>query len=202
VSGTILDRWKHSAVRRIAFLHGHNGRPDAYDLGEFATELGSTDIRRLTGPVIASAGFSWWADALGQTPDAAAVAVLERTVGDQLGLAFDDTPTVFVGFSQGGAAALALALLGTRTTVAAVVCVAGFLPVDVPTGVGAVADPEASPRIVFVHPADDEVVDVFLAERAARLLAKAGYDTELLEIDGGHAWTTEAAHTVVSALLA
>ena len=193
LSEGLLEKWRSSSTRSVVFLHGFEGHPDSYDLAPLATALSSTVIHRVVGPVEAGAGFSWWTDETGHdtTPEAmdAALDALIAQLPDST------DPVVLVGFSQGAAVALGLALLRPSAVppVAAVVAVAGFLafPPDRITG---------RPPVLFVHPTDDAVVDVFLAQRAARVLTRHGIHSKLAEIAGDHSWSSDVIRPIAEFL--
>lgn len=192
-STDMLHDWRASTTRPIVFLHGFGGHPSAYDLGPLATALRSTEIHRVIGPVEAGAGFSWWTDETGHDPTPEALdAALDALIAQ---LPDSTDPVVLVGFSQGAAVALGLALLRPSAVppVAAVVAVAGFLafPPTMITG---------RPAVLFVHPTDDAVVDVFLAERAARVLTRHGIQCVLTEIAGDHSWSSEVIRPIAEFL--
>lgn len=174
-----------AAIPPVVFLGGHGSTAAARAAVESSLRhaLPGVAVRSLGGPVALGDGASaWWSDELEADAWPALVALLDSAVG-ALGLA--DTPIVVAGFSQGGAAALAWASApGRRQPLAAVVCVAGFLPGAV--GAGA---PVLAPPVLVVIPEVDEVVDPFLGGVAARALAKAGFAVTPLEVEGGHEWT-------------
>ena len=190
----LLGAWRSSPQRTLVFLHGFGGHPDSYDLESLRRGVGSTSVVRARGPVTTESGFGWW-DGEDQDPSPDTLANAIAAVRDQLPQTTD--PLVLVGFSQGGAAALEAGLLaahGFVAPVAAVVAVAGFLvsPPD---------DIRNPPPVLFVHPTDDSVVDVFLAERATRLLTRHGVDASFVEVPGDHAWSNAIVDSVVKFLL-
>lgn len=200
IEQSALKRWQESTTRPVAFLHGYDGSPDNYDLRTLTAALTTSSVVRLIGPFRTQDDrFSWWnSDAgtdgghgdhadHGNGPTADETSMIIQTIASQLPTPSpDETPVVLIGFSQGAAAALTYALLSTQMNLrlAAVVCVAGFLPFDIENTV-----PPAGVPVLFVHPADDETVDPFLGERASRLLSKAGHQTSFQEVEGGHEWS-------------
>jgi predicted esterase len=191
---TALERWRSSANRPIVFLHGFDGHPDSYDLEQLTDELGCRSVVRAIGPVSMADGFTWWVaeDGADPTPEARSTAL--DALFEQLPQTHE--PIVLIGFSQGAAAAVGAALRPTnaKSPIAAVVAVAGFLAFPVDEAV--VAAP-----MFFVHPSDDSVVDIFLAEQATRLLKRAGFDATLQEVDGDHEWSSLVVAPVVNFLL-
>ncbi len=190
-----LAAWRSSSTRTIVFLHGFGGHPDSYDLAPLNHRVGSTAIIRAVGPLVTETGFMWWDGDNVQDPSPEALATALDALANQL--ARTTEPVVLVGFSQGAAAALEMALHPPSTPcppIAAVVAVAGFL-----------ATPPAvtldAPPVLFVHPTDDGVVDIFLAERATRLLGQRGVDATLEEIEGDHEWSNAVVAPVANFLL-
>jgi predicted esterase len=133
------------------------------------------------------AGPTWWDhDADGTpVPDTVleALGVVERVVGTGTDGAH---PTVLVGFSQGGALALAAVLRRGAVAAHGAACVSGFLldPHAVDYDVRAASD--RGTRVLLAHGDDDRVVDPQLARSAARLLGRHGVPVELTEQAGGH----------------
>ena len=181
------------AIPPILFLGGHGSTHAARAAVEQSLRTAlpnGVEVFSVGGPVGLAAGASaWWSDEPEADGWPALVALLDSTA-DSLGLAARSI--VVVGFSQGGAAALAWASTpGRRQTLAAVVCVAGFLPGStVPVASG------GSPPVVVVIPEDDELVDPFLGGVAVRALSKAGFLVTRLDVAGGHEWTPTIASAV------
>ncbi len=94
--------------------------------------------------------------------------------------------TIVIGYSQGGATALALALRADAPfQVAAVAAIAGYLP-DTD---GLTWNFEASAkttRVLLVHGTDDDQVPVLQSRSASKVLRRHGIDCEFVEIETGH----------------
>ena len=182
-----------AAIPPILFLGGHGSTHAARAAVEQSLRTAlpnGVEVFSVGGPVgLAADASAWWSDEPEADGWPALVALLDSTA-DSLGLAA--RPIVVVGFSQGGAAALAWASTpGRRQTMAAVVCVAGFLPGStVPVASG------GAPAVVVVMPEDDELVDPFLGAVAVRALSKAGFPVTRLDVAGGHEWTPTIASAV------
>ncbi len=138
-------------------------------------------------PVDAGEGlWSWWADGPGQAKSVSAF--LEYTGGflDSLENYFRETrPGVEAriclwGFSQGGAAALVLSLLG-RHTIHKTATVCGFLP-EIP----APADRESRAEILGIFGENDDVVPSFLAEHALDQMKSFGHTAAVQSTAQGH----------------
>ncbi|GEM_PF-61476 len=114
---------------------------------------------------------------------------LERSVGQVaervLRLQADGRPVAVVGFSQGGALAMCVGLLGCRPD--AVVSICGFLPdVDDDSFVERLdRGPDAPPLLVLAG-SDDEVTPAFLSEDAAAILGGGGRRVTVSVEPGGH----------------
>ena len=196
---------RDSEARPVAFLHGFSGRPDDYPLHDLQTALGSTtDALRLCGAELhPDGGRAWWNGSDGEEPHPAEVEAIIDTIDAQLASARTDaTPMLLAGFSQGAAAALLYALLRRpdHCEIAAVVAVAGFLPIG-PSHPGITDPTTRDTRILLLHPTDDEVVDIFLGQRASRLLTTAGFDVTFDEIAGGHEWSNSVVGPVTEFIL-
>lgn len=164
---------------RLVLLHGHDSSPDrlatladglraAFPAAEVAVPAGTCPVGEET--------WAWWDDDGPLTSAAAALESLRDDVAIH--------GAVVIGFSQGGALALAAALT-PGTGVAGAVCAGGFLPEGVEVaGVG--------PALLLLHGDDDEVVDVFYAETLERTARRAGLDVELQTYPGGHDWSADA----------
>jgi len=89
-----------------------------------------------------------------------------------------------VGFSQGAALAYAYALLYPQR-IRAVAGLAGFLPDGVVSFLGS-QKPLTGKKVFITHGAQDEIVPVVQARRAAEILQQAGADVSYCEDDVGH----------------
>jgi predicted esterase len=99
----------------------------------------------------------------------------------------DDGEVVVLGYSQGAAVALALALGATTSwRPRAVVGLASWLPNEPGLEWDVAAAARAGVRVLLVHGRDDEVVPVEQGRSVERLLTRHDADVTWLEIDGGH----------------
>jgi pimeloyl-ACP methyl ester carboxylesterase len=157
---------------QFVLLHGHDSRPGALlpiaDALRAAPALAECDVRLLTGlhRLRPDQGWAWWTDD-DHIPAATA------WLSDQLQ---DDT--IVIGFSQGGALAVALGATGHQL-VCGVVSIGGFAPegVDVST---------MSVPLLLIHGENDEVVDAMYAEHLAKRVRMAGGSVDVLMHNGAH----------------
>lgn len=99
--------------------------------------------------------------------------------------------TLIIGYSQGGATALALALRADAPhRFDEVIAIAGYLPQLGRSDDGgldwAFADAAGSTSVLLVHGTHDEAVPVMQSRSAARVLARNGIEVDLVEADAGH----------------
>ena len=184
------------AAYRVVLLHGHGDSPASMaPIAEALRQRTGAIVVTPAGPhrVAASGGTdarAWWPDDA-EGPDG-------ETIAGVLAAAPDDPtatngPLAFVGFSQGGAMALAVAAAHQRggrdarraTTdgsagAMAVAVVSGFLPGDAVVPEGA--------AVLVVHGRDDTVVDPFHGELVARRCRRHGCVVDEQHHDGGHTW--------------
>ena len=175
-------------------LHGFEDDPErlAAPLRHLIADAGLADRWQVIaprGPAETPAGPSWFgADGIAD-PDAVAAAVAavhEVAAAPDADGAAPEGPLVLVGFSQGGALALAVAHgpVGPATdALTGVCCCGGFLlsPDD------ATYDWEGEPTpTLLVHGADDDVVDPQQARAGARALERRGIPVEHCEVATGH----------------
>jgi len=178
-------------------LHGYGDDPAGLaelvpqldPVGRFATVVPRAPVDGPTGP-------SWY-ESDDEGPDAraltASLAALDALIDEQCREAeVDPAATVVVGYSQGGAVALALALrAGAPRRPAGVAAVAGFLP-HTDGLVWAIGEAAPTTAALLVHGTDDEAVPVQQGRSAARALARNGMAVTWRELDGGHALGPDA----------
>jgi phospholipase/carboxylesterase len=180
----------------VVFLHGHGDTPDEYlRLAPQLLPEGSVLVAP-RGPCVLSDGTAAW---FGSDPDggadpaqlAAGLDAVSAAIADAVA-AHDTSPehVVLAGFSQGGAMALAWSLrrgaLGRGTTprVAAVLCVAGWLP-DAEGLDLDLASPVDVPFLV-AHGNDDEAVPAPMGRSVVRVLERNGWTVSFVDGDHGH----------------
>ncbi len=159
----------------LVFLHGYDSRPGAMlGLAESLSEsFQDSEKRLLAGPVRLTDGdrgsFAWWQADYDEDDVDASVDWLSKKL---------NKPTVLIGFSQGGALALAAAARGVPNVVG-VVAMSSFMPDGFDLN-------EFGGPLLLWHGEDDEVVDAFHAERLHRHASKLGLDSTLTIVPGGH----------------
>ena len=168
--------------RLMTVLHGHGSNGGV--AGSLAARI---DPKRRfqhvapNGPVgLGPASFAWFD---GETASGLAQAAV--------GLADIVTSSVLVGWSQGGAAALATVAVAGAPSIDALVLVSGFL-IDAP-GVDYDLSVLRGIPVLVQHGRQDEVVPVFFAEDLAQSLIDAGALVDLkLYDDVGHLLASDA----------
>ncbi|WP_208027680.1 alpha/beta hydrolase [Rhabdothermincola sediminis] len=182
-----------SAPAILVGLHGYDDHPSRLER-VLASLPGATGIPRLvpSGPVRTPGGYGWFGpDPDGPTdaspPLSCTLDRLEAQVVDACAAAqVDPAGAVVVGYSQGAATALALALRrGARWRPAAVGAVAAWLPHD-PSVEWALADAAGHTEVLLVHGEQDEVVPVVQGRSARRALERHGLEVTWVEHAGGH----------------
>jgi len=180
-------------IHLIIGFHGAESTPENMLVYGNKLELTNALTVYPEGPVDAGEGlWSWWQDGPRQTESVTAFLhytsqMLEAAHG-HAGRIFSGKPvrTSLWGFSQGGAAALVYALLGSHP-LHKVASVCGFLP-EMPDA--ASSRPNA-PSILGLFGTDDEVVPAFLAEHALEEMKNRGHQVTAKEIRQGHQITAE-----------
>ncbi len=180
----------------MVFLHGHGDRPDEYL--RLAPQLLPDGVVLVAprGPCELDDGtLAWFGAGPDGGPDPAQLAAGLDAVSSAISdacAAHEITPdqVVLGGFSQGGAAALAWSLrrgaLGRGLTprVAAVLCVAGWLP-DAEGLDLDLATPVDVPFLV-AHGTDDDAVPAPMGRSVVRVLERSGWDVTFVDGDHGH----------------
>jgi oxygen-dependent protoporphyrinogen oxidase len=179
------------ARRLLVVLHGYEDEP-----GLLAERLRSAraDHRWASsapaGPTRAAGGPAWFASLDGDEgpPLATTLDALERharALHADHGL--DAANTIVFGWSQGAAAALALALRAGGSWHPRIVVALSPWLVDEPDVEWDFAGARArGTHVLLVHGAGDDVVPVTQARSTLRVLDRAGVDVTLVEVDAGH----------------
>lgn len=179
----------------IICLHGRGADPN--DLAGLAGELYPEGYRWLLpqGPLEVPLGFNmtgWAWYSLGEERPGTVVEAREqvrRFIGDACDRLGTDAGRIAVmGFSQGGAMSLHVAVTSS-VTFGAVVAMSGYLPAveTLPQGPAAAAQ-----TILMVHGTQDQTLDVGLARQARELLTQAGLPPRYQEFEMGHSITRES----------
>lgn len=169
---------------KMTVLHGHGSNAaTAGALADRLDPLGRFDHVTPNGPVTIGPDSYAWFD--GDTASGLAQAAA--------GLSDGVAGSVLVGWSQGGAAALATVAVSGAPSIEALILVSGFL-IDAP-GVEYDLSVLAGVPILVQHGRQDEVVPSFFAEDLAQSLIDAGALVDLLLYDDvGHLLASAADH--------
>ncbi len=179
-------------VKILIGFHGADSTPENMLIHGNKLEVPNAMLAFPRGPIDAGKGlWSWWRDGPGQVDTVATF--LESTgqdiqsardLADERG--FTQYETILWGFSQGAAAALVYALLGSHP-VNRVGSICGFLPELPPSS----ETRENLARIYGVFGENDPVVPDFLAEFALEEMQTKGHDTQIIKSPQGHEVTPE-----------
>ena len=178
--------------RLVVALHGHDDDPTAIGDAIAVAMPADRALCVASGPIRTPHGRGWF-DPLGDAADPApplsstvdGLRAVIAAASEQAGI--DDTAVDVVGWSQGAAVALALALsaqLGWRP--ATVIALAGWLPNEPDITWDFDAAARDGVRVVLVHGTRDEVVPPAQARSAQRVLERHAVPTEWVEVDAGH----------------
>lgn len=170
-------------------LHGYADHPS--ELYALADELDPDDaylVLAPTGPVTTPGGPAWFASAptdagpgLPETLDALTDWLDDTAARHDI----DPSAVDVLGYSQGAAAALALAFrAGARWRPASVVGHAAWLANE--PGIEWDFRRSTGVRALLTHGIDDEVVPVQQGRSAAKVLEREGLAVELAELEAGH----------------
>jgi len=140
------------------------------------------------GPVDAGEGrWSWWKDGPSQQKSVEAFLGFADEMIQSAHNHFGNQSTISLwGFSQGGAASLVYALLGSQR-IFKVASVCGFLPELPPTN----RDETSSVEILGVYGQNDEVVPSFLADYALDEMKNKGHQVQIKETSQSHELNSE-----------
>lgn len=142
------------------------------------------------GPIDAGEGrWSWWKDGPGQQKSVEGFLSFTDTIIQSAISHFENRSINQIslwGFSQGAAASLVYALLGSHK-IDKVASVCGFLP-ELPE---TERENSTTTSILGIFGLNDEVVPAFLAEHALDEFQNKGYPTKILETKQGHEVTSE-----------
>ena len=153
-------------------------------------KLNNTILIFPEGPVDANEGrWSWWKDGPGQQKSVEGFLGFTNQLIESTHDHFKLSPSNRIslwGFSQGGAASLVYALLGSRT-IYKVASVCGFLP-EIPT---IKVERALTTKILGIFGANDEIVPSFLADYALEEMKNRGHLVESKETSQTHELNSE-----------
>jgi phospholipase/carboxylesterase len=178
------------ATRVVVLLHGYGDDPRAlFDLTGAVHDSQTWVTVAPRGPVQTGAGGPAWfpSDPNDRGPELApALEALDRLVSAVCadhGLAIGDTGVL--GYSQGAAAALALAFRAVAPwRPLRVAAHAAWLPGD--PGIDWAFSQSGAVESLLTHGTHDEIVPVQQGRSAARVLERSGVDCEFVTVDAGH----------------
>jgi phospholipase/carboxylesterase len=177
----------------LVLLHGYDDDPARLERA-IRPLPGAAGLPRLVpvGPVRTPAGHAWFGDGvpagrassppLGQTLDG----LVDHIHSACAAADADPAAVVVVGYSQGAATALALALRrGATWRPAAVAAIAPWLPQE-PDVELTFAELAGVTSVLLVHGDDDDVVPILQGRSVRRVLERHGVDVTWVEHPGGH----------------
>ena len=179
---------KTEPVNLLIGFHGAESTAENMLVQGNRLKLDNTILIFPEGPVDAGEGrWSWWKDGPSQQKSVEAFLVFVDEMIQSAQNHFGSQSTVSLwGFSQGGAASLVYALLGSQK-ISKVASVCGFLP-ELPT----TNTVEACPVQIFgVYGQNDEVVPSFLADYALEEMKNKGHQVQVKETSQPHELNSE-----------
>lgn len=185
-----LSRMVGGSPRLLVLLPGYGDRPERFiarvdDLdpsNQWSVVVLEPRLPRETGP--------YWYDVDADGPltselDGSVDAVRRELAALSSLTGIDAASMVLVGFSQGGALAMALLLDPDHDPApAAVAVLAGYLPHRADSAVD-LTRAEGRP-VLLAHGRDDELIEPLRGRSAARALQRAGAAVTWVETEGGH----------------
>ena len=179
---------KTEPVNLLIGFHGAESTAENMLVQGNRLKLDNTILIFPEGPVDAGEGrWSWWKDGPSQQKSVQAFLVFADEMIQSAYNHFGNQSTVSLwGFSQGGAASLVYALLGSQK-ISKVASVCGFLP-ELPS----TNTVEARPVQIFgVYGQNDEVVPSFLADYALDEMKNKGHQVQVKETSQSHELNSE-----------
>ncbi len=180
----------------LILLHGHGDQgTDMADMASALDPEGRFVHVTPDAPLRAEGGGRSWFNTGSRGPDpltlSGSVAWLDEHIGEHLAEQVGERGSdrldevVVVGYSQGGAMALAWSLVGTTDTrPASMMCLSGYLP-DL-EGLPVRWDSLAGIPVLLQHGRHDDVVPLDFGADSAATLAHHGTEVTWQEHDGGH----------------
>lgn len=183
----------HPRDRALVVLHGHAGSADAAaQLADRIDPSGSWIHVTPNGPIVEPDGSrSWFTTDRDHPDDVSAAGRLVSSLIDAVAVDgnIDPRRVAVVGWSQGGAAALAALAGPASVRVGALVLASTFLAEgETDYDLGQLA----TVPVLVQHGSDDEVVPPFFADDLATALRSAGVEVTVARYRVGHARTVEA----------
>jgi predicted esterase len=179
---------KKEAVNLLIGFHGAESTAENMLVQGNRLKLDNTILIFPEGPVDTGEGhWSWWKDGPGQPKSVAAFLVFANEMIQSAYNHFGNQSTISLwGFSQGGAASLVYALLGSQN-IFKVASVCGFLP-ELPSKN---MNEEPPAQIYGIYGQNDEVVPSFLADYALEEMKNRGHQVQTKETSQPHELNSE-----------
>ena len=179
---------KTEPVNLLIGFHGAESTAENMLVQGNRLKLDNTILIFPEGPVDAGEGrWSWWKDGPSQQKSVEAFLVFADEMIQSAHNHFGNLSTISLwGFSQGGAASLVYALLGSQK-IFKVASVCGFLPELPPTNI----DQAPPTQILGVYGQNDDVVPSFLAGYALEEMKNKGHQVQVKETSQSHELNSE-----------
>lgn len=182
------DKDKIKPVNLLIGFHGAESTAENMLVQGNRLKLDNTILIFPEGPIDAGEGrWSWWKDGPAQPKSVETFLTFADEIIQSAYNHFGNQSTISLwGFSQGGAASLVYALLGSQN-ISKVASVCGFLP-ELPSTDKAVTSPA---KILGVYGQNDEVVPSFLADYALEEMKNKGHQVQIKETSQPHELNSE-----------
>jgi predicted esterase len=179
---------KTEPVNLLIGFHGAESTAENMLVQGNRLKLENTILIFPEGPVDAGEGrWSWWKDGPNQQKSVEAFLVFADEMIQSAHNHFGNISTLSLwGFSQGGAASLVYALLGSQK-IFKVASVCGFLPELPSTNI----DQAPPTQILGVYGQNDDVVPSFLADYALEEMKSKGHQVQIKETSQSHELNSE-----------
>jgi predicted esterase len=179
---------KTEPVNLLIGFHGAESTAENMLVQGNRLKLDNTILIFPEGPVDAGEGrWSWWKDGPSQQKSVEAFLVFADEMIQSAHTHFGNLSTISLwGFSQGGAASLVYALLGSQK-IFKVASVCGFLPELPSTNINEVPPTQ----ILGVYGQNDDVVPSFLADYALDEMKNKGHQVQVKETSQSHELNSE-----------
>jgi predicted esterase len=179
---------KIEPVNLIIGFHGAESTAENMLVQGNRLKLDNTTLIFPEGPIDAGEGrWSWWKDGPSQSKSVEAFLTYADEIFQSAHTHFGNLSSISLwGFSQGGAASLVYALLGSQN-IFKVASVCGFLPELPSTNI----DKSTPAQILGIYGQNDDVVPSFLADYALEEMKNKGHQVQIKETSQPHELNSE-----------
>jgi predicted esterase len=179
---------KIEPVNLLIGFHGAESTAENMLVQGNRLKLNNTTLIFPEGPVDAGEGrWSWWKDGPSQQKSVEAFLIYADEIIQSAHTHFGNLSSISLwGFSQGGAASLVYALLGSQN-IFKVASVCGFLPELPSTNI----DKSTPAQILGIYGQNDDVVPSFLADYALEEMKNKGHQVQIKETSQPHELNSE-----------